>query len=1363
MTQQEAEVKLKVNNKEALDKINALEQEAEKLRTKFNECFRKGDQRGLNATTKELNRVNKQIQNMRTNAANIQAAMKRLNEASPKELKRTLALINQELNSGRVPRGSKEWKEYCEQVKRVKRELAEVNEEMEDQGSFLDKLKDKFNDWGAAAAAGLAAMAGVVMSGKAAVQAYADRDSALANAQKFTGMTREEVEKLNEEFKKMDTRTSVEDLNELAAAAGRLGKSTVEDVMGFVRAADILGVAMDELGEDAPQIISQLAGIFNLEGELGTERAMLSVGSTINTLSQNCAAAAPNLVDFASRLGAVANQTGMTIDEMLAFGALLDSNRVSVEKSSTAMQAVITKMYADPADFAKKVGLDVNEFTEALKRSSTEGIMMFVEALSQMDNMQQAATLKDLGAAGAGVVQTFQTLAGKTDELKTRMNDAKTSFLEAKSATDEFNVQNNTVQAGLDKAKKNFSEMAVNLGQKLVPVMRYAISGSSLLMRTIAALVDFIIKYKGAIITLTASIIAYQVAAGWAVIQTKLLAAWTAICKGAVFAWTVVTQAAAVVTALFTGGVTKATVAFKVLSATLKASPIGLLVAGITAVVAGLTAWALSTDKLTAKQKALNEIEKEAHRLASDELTDLKILYEKTQNQNIAMDKRIEAVEELQRMYPAYFSNLTTEAILAGQAQKAYEDLTTAILNKARAEGRKKKIAQLEEEIIDLETEYKSQYDEVYMKLVTNGIITDTGQLGANGAGAFAAEYTLYKRLKAVYEDPVSKKRALQRELTDDVVEYEANAEPTGTPEVEGTPCPKCGNYPCTCPKYTPPTPDEVFNNQLSATQAANDIAQAQNLAAYSIGTISYEQYLKNKEQLDADYLEARMELYENAGKTETSEYAALITEEANRAIKAVEEARKKNIAELEADHKATEEALTEAFFDPSSPDFQNQKLYNQRLLEEDVRFLRAKAELYQKGSKERLDIEKEINDLLARDQLQKQKETAEAFQWYSKTFAKMSAEERNKVELDMLKELLDKKLITEQQYQEARRELLENAEQDDRQRRKREQQDRLRKIEEEYDDAKAILDNSTDAFGKAALDIMIEWQKLMDNIANGEDIWNNIGKIAQSSLALISSALSQYTAYANAERDIEISKIEERYDKEIKAAGNNSKKKEQLEAAKEKAIANTKKKYADRAMKIEIAQALAQTAVNAILGYQAGLKFPFPASTFMPAVLAGLAVAQGAMQIAVIKKQHEAQAAGYYEGGFTGGKNYRREAGVVHEGEFVMNHEAVNNPHLTPLLRMLDSAQRTNTVGSLTAADVSAALGQGRGVSARGEAVAGSLAPTIITTTVDTTPLDRLNAILADGINSVVIMDGERGLYRKYQDYEKLLNNPKR
>lgn len=129
----------------------------------------------------------------------------------------------------------------------------------------------------------------------------------------------------------------------------------------------------------------------------------------------------------------------------------------------------------------------------------------------------------------------------------------------------------------------------------------------------------------------------------------------------------------------------------------------------------------------------------------------------------------------------------------------------------------------------------------------------------------------------------------------------------------------------------------------------------------------------------------------------------------------------------------------------------------------------------------------------------------------------------------------------------------------------------------------------------------------------------------------------------------------------------------------------------------MQIAQAIAQTAMSAISAYASVMAgAPWPANQVLAPIAAGIALAAGAIQIATIKKQQQAQEAGYYEGGFTGGSSYRREAGVVHEGEFVANHNAVNNPQLLPAFRLIDVAQRHNTVGRLTAADVSRAMGTG-------------------------------------------------------------------
>ena len=182
---------------------------------------------------------------------------------------------------------------------------------------------------------------------------------------------------------------------------------------------------------------------------------------------------------------------------------------------------------------------------------------------------------------------------------------------------------------------------------------------------------------------------------------------------------------------------------------------------------------------------------------------------------------------------------------------------------------------------------------------------------------------------------------------------------------------------------------------------------------------------------------------------------------------------------------------------------------------------------------------------------------------------------------------------------------------------------------------------------------------------------------------------------------------------------------------------------------------------MSAIQAYNAGLSVGGPAGLILAPIAAGLALAAGAIQIATIQKQHQAEEAGYYEGGFTGGRRYKREAGVVHEGEFVANHQAVNNPNVLPFLNFLDQAQRNNTVGSLTAEDVSHSMGAG------GSA---QFVTPIINVQTDNEELrdaveahreatEMLLQRLDEGIEAYTVMDGPKGLYQSLKRYERLIS----
>ena len=125
---------------------------------------------------------------------------------------------------------------------------------------------------------------------------------------------------------------------------------------------------------------------------------------------------------------------------------------------------------------------------------------------------QLAPMFKEMGLDGVRASGSHQHHGGKIDDIRDAQKLANDAYRDGTSIINEFNVQNNTVQAGLDKAKKrNFKDVQVELGEKLQPVMKYITTGS-LTVKGLSALVSVLYEYKGAILTVTALVAAYTAA-----------------------------------------------------------------------------------------------------------------------------------------------------------------------------------------------------------------------------------------------------------------------------------------------------------------------------------------------------------------------------------------------------------------------------------------------------------------------------------------------------------------------------------------------------------------------------------------------------------------------------------------------------------------------------------------------------------------------------------------------------------------------------------------------------------------------------------------------------------------------------------
>ena len=529
------------------------------------------------------------------------------------ELRQGASQLRRAMNN--VKPGTAEWKQLREELRLTQQRMKELSGTATETSLSLGKLADGFNRYAAIGASALATLTGMTLTMRKCVDEYAQMEEAESQVIKYTGMTAEEVKQLNEEFKAMDTRTPREELNRLAGEAGKLGITGVQEVREFVEAANQINVALGEdLGEEAVNQIGKLSQMFGDESR-SLKDNMLAIGSAVNQVAQSTSASEPYLVQFTARMGGVGKQAKMSVTDIMGFASALDQNMLRSEMASTALSGLIMRIYQEPAKYAKLAGMDVEQFTQLVETDVNEAVMSFLSALNKMGGMaQMAPVLKEMQLSGAEAASVISTLAGNVDLVRKEQENANVAFTEGTSITNEYAVQNNTVQARLEKLQNDFKNVRVELGERLLPVMRYMISTGSLTVKGLMAVTEFLMEYKSVILTVTTAIAAYTL-----VVKSHTLA---------VKAMELGTKAA--------------TVATRVFNTVTKASPWGLLVAGASAAISYLLLFRDETDKTTSSQKAFNE-ELERTNEAMNRIAKVKVSAENIQFLNPKQQQQLKA------------------------------------------------------------------------------------------------------------------------------------------------------------------------------------------------------------------------------------------------------------------------------------------------------------------------------------------------------------------------------------------------------------------------------------------------------------------------------------------------------------------------------------------------------------------------------------------------------------------------------------------------------------------------------------------------------------------------------------------------
>lgn len=1254
-----------------------------------------------------------------------------------------------------------------EDFKGYKAELDAVKERMKELKTVAKETGESLTKWGRFIEGTNQILWFTEFVGKAAdkivawadqyVQSFAKMDEAMTDVMKYTGQTKREVEEMNETFSRMTTRTPREELNALAGAAGRLGITARRDIEGFVDAADKINVALgDDLGEGAIDQIGKLTMVFGADKTKGLNGAMLATGSAINVLGANSSANTGFITEFTSAMAGMAVNARISQTDIMGYASALSQAGVEGQTASGVFAQMITKMFTDPAKFARAARLDVKQFTDLLKTDANAAILQFLNGLKQNGGFDSLApALKSLKMQGTQAVPVISSLINKMDELKKAQTDARQAYDEGTSIIDEFNNANSSAAAKLDMAKKAMNDAAADLGKKLMPIIENSISVGTIGVKTISSLISFTIQYRAQLIALAATVATLTAMWKAHTVLQAIVDGWNkAIALGnkAVAASMVLLRSAGValhaVWALMTKGVQGYVAVMRAAKLASLTNPWTALATALTvvgvAIYGMIKAWNAHSKALReqdpawraakAHAKDMQDISKRVSSETAKEISTINRLTSIIRSNAFSVDERRAAIQRLESIVPGYHANIDKEGKLIETNTKKLDEYIGNLKRAARAQAYADKLAEIEQKklendiklrkkqnnlkLVDAElnrgkdTIYKSEKQHIYRPSSTPGISGAEYDIETNDRLVKKQEER--KKQQDAVNDAIKEQNTLlreeqllERQMQKDGIVKEFIVNGTTSPTSPASSV--SGGSPAETSTET--------DKERSARQKKQREAEAQAKQAYEREKLLLRQQYQDKKllqdewhdkefQAEQRYIASIADIRKKHGASEAERMEVQnmqldsITKEANYQREREKQRTAERLADLDRQQGADEIALARQRLDG---EVATQQEYDERKLQLEIDYQRRRIVFLRQGSAEYQQAMKQLLQLE-----QQQADSASRF----------TREGKQRYQAGMNTFLHD-------QFQDAG------------------SFERMRQLNEEFYEQDRISYQ--------------QYQQNLTEIARQETEQRQ--QIQQTAIDATQQLLSSASSFFSAMQQRETAEVDAKYKRLIAAAKKQGKDTTKLEEQQEQEKAAIQKKYADRNFQIQVLQIIANTALGISKTIaQLGMPWAIP--------FVAMTAAAGALQLASAKAAAD-QAAGLYDGGFSEGYttkgNPREQAGVipVHKNEFVANHRAVANPNVRPVLDVIDRHQRVGDIQMLNATRLlEEAYGQGRyrgGYTSPSSSSVGYTAAAPQSEAADLLPI--LTRIAENTAQSLTVRD----LRREIRHEERLENNAHR
>ena len=591
----------------------------------------------------------------------------------------------------------------------------------------------------------------------------------LTNIRKVALSTTEEVAQLSKELSKIETRTSLEELNNLAYAGAKLGIQT-QNLAGFVRAADQVNVALKEdLGDEALTSLAKITEVMGLIDKYGVEQAMLKTGSAIFRLASTSTACSGKIVDFSNRMLALGDAATLATPDILAIGSAVDSMALEPEVAATAFGKLVVELRKGTSSIEKDLGIAQGSLKKMIEEGKgMEAIQTIFHKMHESDNVFALNSLfKDLGSEdGARLTKVMVTMAEKVGMLDKAVAESNKAFREGTAVTTEYEMQQETAAAYMERAANLFEKQFVSADMASGPVrdlakawyeMVDALVHNVTFMTEVRILITLLMASMKMLLGMLPTLITMLSTAGVAGAFAKLAELTTGLTGKTMSlanAWNVMYSS------------------FKKLSFVGQMSVMGGLIGLAGVLVVKLAQWSSSLKQVAAGQRVLNEVQEGGQRRAMEEQESLKRLRRVMHDTSASMKLRLEAMNKLNGAIPNLNAKINSETGAVQENTKAWEENFKRLQDYYELEGARAKLAELGRKKVDaiLKLQQKEHaYANTNVDIPTGPVTSQGAVMGGQAQGAIgqagqkAAAKRARDKAQKEYDDIVAQEDALYK------------------------------------------------------------------------------------------------------------------------------------------------------------------------------------------------------------------------------------------------------------------------------------------------------------------------------------------------------------------------------------------------------------------------------------------------------------------------------------------------------------------------------------------------------------------------------------------------------------------------